>query len=302
MKKDSPTLLRIISICTREALEGISNNRITHAICILTISMSFLMIGLFLLGFINVDNWIRKWGSEDINISVYLDDDIKKEEKVILENRINNIKGVKEKKFITKEQALGELKNMLKEQSGLIDSLKENPLPASYELVLDRERIHSIQEIKKMLEGLPGVNEVQYTTQYREKLEGFLYIIKLCGIVILIFLCIASLIIIYNTIKLNIYTRDEEIEISRLVGATEWFVKTPFIIEGLIQGLLGGVISILILYILFLIFSFKKLYILGFPLPEPIFLSFPWIVFLILFSIFIGISGGILAVSGFDEK
>ncbi len=264
--------------------------------------MSFLMMGIFIIGFVNIDRWIRNWGGTDINISIYLKDNIKSKDRLFIKKRIENLKGIKDIRYVSKVKAKEDLKKILGLQSEFVDLLRENPLPASYEVILDRSNEPLIHEIVQKIEILPGVEEVQYTAQYKEKLEGLLYILKLSGIVIWVFLCAASLIIIYNTIKLTIYNRKEEIEILSLVGATEWFIKAPFIIEGFIQGLIGGILSIGILYILFLLFSFKRIYILGFSLPQPVFISLPWMVFLVLFSVIIGTSGGILAVSRFYEE
>jgi cell division transport system permease protein len=127
-----------------------------------------------------------------------------------------------------------DLAETLGSQAGLLEGLSKNPLPASYEVVfrngdLSREEL---KQIKESLEKVKGVDEVQYSEQWLEQIEGFVYITRILGLVVGGLLCVAVLFIVTNTIKLAIYSRRDEIEIYKLVGATDWFVKTPFLIEG----------------------------------------------------------------------
>ena len=132
-----------------------------------------------------------------------------------------------------------------------------------------------------------------------EQFEGVIYIFKVVGLIIGGLLCLAVLFITTNTIKLTIYSRREEIEIYKLVGATDWFVKMPFIIEGAIQGLVSGILAVIILVIAYLIFSFESFQVFGLPLFTITFLSIKNILFITILSLFLGFAGGIIAIGRF---
>ena len=135
-----------------------------------------------------------------------------------------------------------------------MDGLEINPLPASFEVGFKDVRNHQIdpKKIKKSLEKIKGVNEVQYSEQWTERIKGLMHVVKLLGFIIGCLFCIGVLFITTNTIKLTIYSRKDEVEIFKLVGATDWFIKIPFLIEGAIQGLFSGLVALLILFPLFL--------------------------------------------------
>ena len=130
---------------------------------------------------------------------------------------------------------------------------------------------------------MDGVEEVHYSEEWLHRFEGLMNIIKLVGFVIGGLLCLGILFIVTNTIKLTIYSRREEIEILKLVGATDWFVKTPYLFEGMIQGILSGVFALEILYLRYFLISTKKLYFLGLAGLYFIFIPYQYTL-LIIFS------------------
>lgn len=285
----------------KHAFINLFSNRLINAICIGTIFVSFLLFGLFMIFFVNLDNWVTEWGKSSLSMSVYIKDGTDKESIKCIESTLKRLPGAQIVSFIPKEKALLDLKKSLGGQSGLLDGLKGNPLPASFEVTLKDVTKNRVEPkvIKEELEKIGGVEEVQHTEQWQERFEGFLYILRLGGIIIGGFLSIAILFIITNTIKLTIYARREEIEILKLVGATDWFIKIPFLIEGAVQGLLGGFFAVFILYMIHILFFLKRVNILGFPMPEMIFLSSGYIVSLVSMSLLLGFLGGIIAVGRF---
>jgi cell division transport system permease protein len=110
---------------------------------------------------------------------------------------------------------------------------------------------------------------------------------------------VAVLFIITNTIKLTIYSRRDEIEIFKLVGATDWFVKMPFLIEGAIQGVLSGFITLLILFIVYSLFSLQTVHIFGLPVMDIVFLPYGYMLLLFIFSLLLGLTGSFIAVGRF---
>lgn len=284
----------------KTAFTNIINNRLVHIISIGTITISMLLLGSFLLLSVNISNWIMEWG-EELSMSVYLEDDTDKGMKEKIESAILSLKGAKIKGFISKEQALINLKNSLGDQEGLLDGLNDNPLPASYEIVFQEsgEDMINPAKIKEDLEGMEGVNEVQYSEQWIERFEGIVNGLRIAGLIIGGFLCMAVLFITTNTIKLTIYSRRDEIEIYKLVGATDWFVKMPYLIEGVIQGIAGGVLSFAALFLLYTVFSIKTIQVFGLPVIDFAFISLENGLYIILMSLVLGFLGGLIAIGRF---
>jgi cell division transport system permease protein len=259
-----------------------------------------LLFGSFLLLYINLNNWIADWG-ESLSISVYIEDGLGAEEKENIKSVLLELKGAEIKGFISKEKALENLRDGLGEHSGLLYGMKNNPLPGSFEVVFQdmKDALIDPKSVKKSLEQLDGVDEVQYSEQWIERFEGILYVFKVVGFIVGGLLCIAILFITSNTIKLTIYSRREEIEIYKLVGATDWFIKIPFLIEGAIQGILSGAAAFVILLIVFSVFSIKNLSLFGLPVLVMKFLPKELAIFVVLLSLILGFIGGLIAIGRF---
>lgn len=292
--------LRIWAYYFKNASINIVSHRIIHAISIGTISISLLLLSLFMLLFINLDNWILAWG-KSLSMSIYLEDGIEKDIRKKIKSIILNLPNVEMKGFISKEKAMMNLKEALDVQSGLLDGLKKNPLPASFEITFKNVRDDHVdpKKIKENLEKIQGIDEVQYTKQWHERFEGLVYILRMGGFIIGGLLCLAVLFIITNTIKLTIYSRRNEIEIFKLVGATDWFIKIPFLIEGAIQGIFSGLLALSVLFTVYYFFSFKKLHLLGLPVLDIVFLPVEYTAFILSLSFLLGLAGGIIAIGRF---
>jgi len=282
------------------AFINILNNRLIHMISMGTITISMLLFGSLILLSLNINNWIKEWG-ESLSMSVYLEDGIDKKAKKRIESILIHLKGAEMKGFISKEQAMVLLKEGLGDQAGLLDGLKINPLPASFEVVFKDVRNHQIdpKKIKKSLEKIKSVNEVQYSEQWTERIKGLMHVVKLLGFVIGCLFCIGVLFITTNTIKLTIYSRRDEVEIFKLVGATDWFIKIPFLIEGAIQGIFSGLVALLILFGVYSLFSIKTVHLFGLPALDIIFLPNEYTISIILLSLILGLLGGFIAIGRF---
>ena len=265
-----------------------------------TITVSMLLLGSFLLLSVNIRDWLNDWG-ESLSMSVYIEDGLGQSAKAKIESALSGLEGAEIKGFISKEQALSNLKKSLGDQAGLLEGLKVNPLPASYEILFHETEKNNVdpEKIKSYLEKIDGVDEVQYSEQWAERFQGIMNVFRIVGIVIGGFLCMAVLFITTNTIKLTIYSRRDEIEIYKLVGATDWFVKLPYLIEGTIQGLLGGILSFATLLIFYSVFSVRTVRIFGLPVIDFAFLSFEHSIFMIILSIALGFIGGLVAIGRF---
>jgi cell division transport system permease protein len=264
--------------------------------------ISLLIFGAFLLLFVNLNAWIQGWG-HSMSMSVYLNDDINEAQRNRIASFIGDLAEAEIKRFITKDEALKDLRNAMGSQAGVLEGLSKNPLPASFEVAFtDIEgRGTDLKGIKQALQEMDGVEEVHYSEEWLHRFEGLMNIIKLVGFVIGGLLCLGILFIVTNTIKLTIYSRREEIEILKLVGATDWFVKTPYLFEGMIQGILSGVFALAILYLGYFLISTKKLYFLGLAGLDFIFIPYQYTLLIILISASLGLLGCFIAVGRFFD-
>jgi cell division transport system permease protein len=291
---------RLWSIYFKQALSSILYNRLIYAISVGTIAISLLIFGAFVLLSINVRTWIQEWG-QTLSISVYLKDGIDEATRERVRTTISNLQGAEIKGYISKEKALQDTKGMLGSQAGLLDGMTRNPFPASFEVAFRNAERSTFQpkRIKEALEKVPGVDEVQYSEQWLDQFEGLLYVLKVAGLAIGGLLCVAVLFIITNTIKLAIYSRRNEIEIYKLVGATDWYVKAPLLIEGALQGLLGALIALGILLAIHAILSFKAIQIFGVPFMEFVFLSESYALGILCLGLVLGLLGSFIAIGRF---
>ena len=225
----------------RKALGNIWTNPFLSLVTLSTIAISMLILGLFSLIYLNVQQSLHQMGGE-LQITAYLQETISSQQAKVLRSKVADWPEVEKITYISKEQALARFRSQLREYAGILEGLKENPLPASLELTLMPQygRSGNIKELSTRLGRLPGVAEVQYGRKWMAKLRVFVEVMKLVGITVGGLLLIATIFVISNTIKLTFYSRREELEIMRLVGATDFFIKAPFLIEGLLHGLGGS--------------------------------------------------------------
>ncbi len=296
-------IIRLWIYFLKTALANILNNRLIHLISMGTITISMLLFGAFMLLSMNMNNWIRQWG-ESLSMSVYLNDGIDEKARKEVESAIKNFTGAEIKGFITKEQAIANLKEGLGEQAGLLEGLEDIVLPESYEITFKDRAGSSIDPkvVKSTLEKLKCVDEVQYSQQWVDRFEGVMDMFRVVGLAIGGLLCMAVLFIISNTIKLTIYSRRDEIEIYKLMGATDWFVKVPFLIEGAAQGVMSGIAALLILVLSYSVISLKTIDILGLPVINIAFLSSEGCFFIILLSLVLGLLGGFISIGRFFKS
>ena len=234
----------------REAIQGIKQNMFTHIVSIGTITFALLTLGIFIITVINLNRIFDDWGKR-MQVIVYLDKDANPEEIKKVSERIASLPQTEKTAYVSKEKALTTLKKSLQYQSGILENLDENPLPASLEIRL-KEEYQNPQSVKAFvaeIKGIGKVSDVEYGQEWLEKFSAFISMVKLVGTSIGCFLLLATVFIISNTIKLTIYSRREEIEIMKLVGATNFFIQIPFFLEGLIQGFSASLLSLGILYL-----------------------------------------------------
>ncbi len=294
--------LRLWPYFLKQALKNIRKNGLVHFIGLGTMVVSVLIFGTFLLLFVNINVWIQGWGHA-MSMSVYLEEGLDQGARESIGRAIKGLPPVTGIHFISKEQAMRDFKRALGSQAGLLTDLSRNPLPGSFEVAFEGEdgKGGDPEGLKQQIQDIKGVEEVQYSEDWVERFEGVQSIIRLLGFIIGGLLCLGVLFIVTNTIKLAIYSRKDEIEILKLVGATDWFVKTPFLLEGLVLGLLSGAIALFILFCGYLLLSAKKLHLLGFDVLNFTFVPFEHALAIFLVSTALGLFGSFIALGRFFD-
>jgi cell division transport system permease protein len=216
------------------------------------ITIAFLIAGIFLLLTLNLSAVVDRW-AEDFQVVIFLHDNITKEQQVLVRKRLDGELAVREVIYVSKKQALAKFRKQTRGQESLLEGMKTNPLPASFELRI-REKYqtaNSLGQLAASLKRMEGVEDVLYGQEWVERLTSVVEVMKIVGIVIGGVLGLASLFIVSNTIRMAVYARAQEIEIMRLVGATRTYVQIPLILEGTLQGGLGAALALGLLYVLF---------------------------------------------------
>jgi cell division transport system permease protein len=234
---------------TRRAIKDILENRFLNAVTIITIALSVLIVSAFGLFFLNIQDMFNTWKT-GIRIMVYLAPDTTEAQRLDTRYQLQSISGIQDIRFIGKDEALRLMKARMPHQASLLDNLRENPLPDAFEITLvsNSNTPEKVEFLAQRIEALETVSEVEYGQQWIERFTNFFNLFKLAGYGVGTMFFMATVFIAANTIRLVLYSRREEIGIMRLVGATDRFIKIPYYLEGLIQGLCGSLVGLAILY------------------------------------------------------
>ncbi|MCP4576626.1 MAG: ABC transporter permease [Deltaproteobacteria bacterium] len=293
--------IRFRTYFLKQALQNIRENLWVHALGLGTMTSSLLIFGMFMLLFANVANCIHGWGNS-VSFSVYLKDDISPYKRDKVDSFLRQLPGEKMLRYISKKDAMADLKKTLgRSDAGLLNRLSGNPLPASYEVFFDRTKKQALDSgaITADLANLAGVAEVQCSEELLNNVKEIIDMVKFIGYFVGGLLCFCVIFIMTNTIKLTIFYRKAEIEILKLVGATDWFIKVPFLLEGIFQGILAGVLTLLMLGGGYLFFATKEIQFFGMNSLNLVFISFGHMTLLFSISVTLGMIGSLMAIGRF---
>lgn len=284
----------------KRAIQDIRDHKFLNTVTIITIAISIFIVSAFALFFVNASEIINSW-KKGIKIMVYLKSDTPETKTSELIGKIQLMEGIRNVRFISKNEALQELKKQMKRQSSLFENLKENPLPDAFEIRLKAsfQNQEKVEMLAARIESLPQVDEVEYGQRWLGQFTNFFNLFRLTGYAMGGLFFMAALLIIANTIRLVLYSRRDEVEIMRLIGATDRFIKAPFYIQGLIQGAFGGFIGLAVLFIIFLLISSSMQQGISPGLFTIRFFSLVAFCGIILVSIFVGWIGCYLSLKQF---
>jgi len=284
----------------KRAIQDILDNKFLNTVTIITIALSILIVSAFVLFFINTNEIMNSW-KKGLRIMAYLRPDIPEAELSTINSKIHGMYGVQNVRFISKTEAMSMLREQMKRQSSLLSNLKENPLPDAFEvrMIPSSQNREKIETLATQIEALPSVDEVEYGQSWIGRFTNIFNLFRLTGYAMVGLFFMASVFIVANTTRLVLYSRREEVEIMRLVGAEDSFIKAPFYIEGLIQGFLGGTIGLVALYIAFLFVSSNVEQDFSYGLFHIRFLSPSIFLGIILSSMFVGWLGAYISLKQF---
>lgn len=216
---------------------------------IFTVVLSLFILGFFSIVILNLNKMADTLESQ-VQISVYLKDDLSQEEIDETKETLSKIEGLQDIKFTNREEAMENFKERLGDQQFLLDALDDtNPLPDSFSLT-----VTSPQQVKTIADtaaALDSVESASYSQDIINHLFNLTHLIRLIGIALIILLTGAAIFIISNTIRLTVFARRKEIAIMKYVGATDWFIRWPFLLEGICLGFIGGGLATIFLYIVY---------------------------------------------------
>jgi cell division transport system permease protein len=231
------------------AVANIQQNLFASLVTTATIALALLIVSLMLLVFVNLEEVAAGW-SDRVQVTAYFPEDLAPVELARLKGAIEAISGTAAVRYVSRDEALKRFRDRLKGQESLLEGVSAEVLPASLEISLKRSfrTAEGTEAYVASLNRISGIGEVQYGEEWLQRFTTFLTFMRLLAAVIGCFLLLAVTFIVSNTIKLTVYSRRDELELLSLVGATRFFIKAPFFLEGFIQGAAGAVIALLLLF------------------------------------------------------
>ena len=249
MSKGEDTVMKISTIkyFVVDALKSLKRNRTVSIASVATVAATLFILGVFLLIVFNVNAGVQELGAK-LEVKIYLKENVTIADKSAIENALSKVQGVTDTKFEDKGDALENVKKQFgKDSQSLVQGFeKENPFPSAYVVSVTKPEV--INDVVKSAEKLKGVDKIKDVREVVDKIIKITNTLKIIGVALFAILISVSLFLIGNTIKLTVYSRKKEIGIMKFVGATDWFIRWPFIIEGMILGLSGALISTGVLY------------------------------------------------------
>ena len=228
-----------------ETFKSLNRNRLLSIATLSTVAICILILGAAVLLTINASNYMNQLES-DLEMVVYLEDSLDRAQLADIGKEIKSLPGVKSVQFISKDKALDNLQSKFADKKyDLKQTVGDNPLPNSFEVKAENPK--DVAKIAKQIFKLEGVYKVNYGQGLVERLFQITRWVRIISIVIIVMLALGSIFLIATTIRLAIFSRRKEIYLMKLIGATDWFVRWPFFIEGILLGSLGALLAIMLL-------------------------------------------------------
>ena len=233
----------------KEALRGFYQAKLMTFVSVVTIGLALFFMGSFAVAYLNIKTWLKQ-ASNRVEVVVFIKDAVTSDSSGISEimSRVKACSQVAQATYVDKKEAWKRFQETY--GARMLDAVEDNPLPASIEISLDQhaQSISATADLQKELEAVPGIEDVQVSQQWLRLLQRFRTYFFMVTMGLGLVLIFALHFMIANTIKLTIYARKELVHNMHFVGATDMYIKMPFILEGVVQGLVGALLAVSALY------------------------------------------------------
>jgi len=245
-------VLRAIRYFVEEALTSLWRSRLITSLSVVTIAVSLFVLGAFLSLASNLADVVARW-SEKVQVTFYLEDHLPEGARAGLEGSLRGDAAVESVTYVSREEALQRFRGLFREMRSLPEDLGENPFPAALEVSLRpaRNSAADAQRLVDTFRHAGGVEDVEYDLLWIQRLTTAVRLVRGAGAFLGAILMLAAIFTISNVMRLTMYARQDELDIMRLVGAAPAYVKGPFVLEGMIQGGLGGALALALLWGIF---------------------------------------------------
>lgn len=285
----------------RQTIKQVKRNKGMAFTSVSAIAAMLIILGIFMMIIVNINTAAEVVKQDYNNIEIFFKDSVKTDDILKLQKEIAKWKEVDEVKFRSKDDALKILKKRWGENGYLLNGLASNPLPNS--LVLTVDKIEKSDAVAKKAEKVAGVEDVKYYQDTIKKLVSATRGFQIATVVIMAFLIVIATVVVSNTIKLTVFNRSDEIVIMKYVGATNWFIRAPFLLEGILIGIVSSLLASGIVMLIYKSISKaigdKVLAILSTPMVPAGFLSVNIILIFLALGVSIGAWGSIISMRRF---
>ncbi len=250
--------MRYLIYCLRETGVNFLDYRGLFAVALVTSALSMLCVGLFFVIYVNIHDVVQSW-EEEIKMNIYLDEGLAANQILTLERVILLNREVGNLEFVSHQDAIAAYIERYPEEESLVASLGEQALPASFTVSLapTHRTVAGVTSLANKIKGVRGVSEIQYGQEWIQVFGWGNRLLMLIGLIVGATLALTSIVIVANTIRLTLLYRKHDVDILRLLGATEAFIRGPFLVEGVALGALGAGVSLILLKMIFESFIYR---------------------------------------------
>lgn len=288
----------------KQAFQQIGRNLGMSVASVFAITAMMLILGIFFVVMVNTNLFTEMIKNNYDEIEVFLQDEVTANQTNVMMNEVKKIDGVFSADYRTKEEALEILKTRWGENGYLLDSLGDNPLPNS--ILVKVDSLETADQVNAALEKLDGVEDIRYYKDTVDKLTKVTKFLQTAMLVLMAFLVVVSIVVVSNTIKLTVVARSREISIMKYIGATNWFVRGPFLVEGIIIGIISSLIAAGVTYLLYWKFvdvaGKQIMTILSSPLVPVSYLAINLVLIFLAMGVSIGGAGSVISMRKYLNK
>lgn len=274
----------------KEARAHFRQGQFAHLVSIWAVGISLLLVGLFLLVLANLNRGLARI-SEKVGVIAFLKDNLSEKQINSVQENLHKIGNVKAIEFTSKQQALNELLTSDPDLAKQIELVGKNPLPASFNIKIVDKTPAQVANLVSQIKKLPEIEEVKYSKEEVENITRLVRSLKLFGLGFVGFLGVVALVIIIYTIKLTVSLQSEDIKVMKLLGASKWFVRLPFLWGGIEEGFFGALLAMVLLYI-----GYRLL---GLKFNQIVFLPYNYILSFIGAGVILGFLGSLISIEAY---